>query len=223
VALTGLREFTGYLRDLRKVSPGATPEIGAALRIVALIHHTNRWMRAGAASVAERVDCDEESRISRKINMGEILGRVMTVAGSQITVNPEADHGEESLVRVGAVVKVSNANRGVFATINAVRCEKNSPTKRTLFADLLGEIVCSDEGLSQFRRGVTQYPVSGALVVAAADADLTAIFAPLSHSNVRIGTLPIMMRGSRRSCWSTNCCASISLCSAPPDRENPVL
>jgi hypothetical protein len=36
-ALTRLREFTGYLRDFRKVSPGATPEIGAALRIPALI------------------------------------------------------------------------------------------------------------------------------------------------------------------------------------------
>ena len=41
--------------------------------------------------------------------MGEILGRVMTVAGSQITVNPEADRGEEGMARVGAVVKVSSA------------------------------------------------------------------------------------------------------------------
>jgi hypothetical protein len=59
--VTRLREFTGYLHDFRKVSPGATPEIGAALRIVALIHHTNRWIRAGVASVADKVDCDEES------------------------------------------------------------------------------------------------------------------------------------------------------------------
>src|SRR5256714_12838137 len=97
--------------------------------------------------------------------MGEILGRVMTVAGSQITVNPEADRDEEGMARVGAVVKVSSANRDVFAAISAVRCENHSPTKRTLFAELLGEIVCSDEGLSQFRRGVTQYPISGAPVV----------------------------------------------------------
>src|SRR5437868_9034370 len=108
---------------------------------------------------------------SRTWNMGKILGRVMTVAGSQITVNPEADRGEEGMARVGAVVKVSSANRGdVFAAISAVRCENNSLTKRTLFADLLGEIVPSDEGSSRFRRGVTQYPISGALVVAATDA-----------------------------------------------------
>jgi len=30
--------------------------------------------------------------------MGEILGRVMTVAGSQITVNPEAEIGDEAFV-----------------------------------------------------------------------------------------------------------------------------
>src|SRR5690242_10470945 len=103
--------------------------------------------------------------------MGEILGRVMTVAGSQITENPEADRGDEGLPRIGAVVKVGDANRDVVATISAVRCENNSPSKRTLFADLLGEIVASDEGPSRFRRGVTQYPVSGAPVVAATDAD----------------------------------------------------
>src|SRR5438477_7092722 len=121
--------------------------------------------------------------------MGEILGRVMMVAGSQITVNPEADSVEEGSARIGAVVKVGNANHDVVATISAVRCENNSPSKRTLFADLLGEIVASDEGPSRFKRGVTQYPISGAPVVLATDADLTAIFGPVSRSNLRIGTL----------------------------------
>ena len=121
--------------------------------------------------------------------MGEILGRVMMVAGSQITVNPEADSVEEGSARIGAVVKVGNANHDVVATISAVRCENNSPSKRTLFADLLGEIVASDEGPSRFKRGVTQYPISGAPVVIATDADLTAIFGPVSRSNLRIGTL----------------------------------
>src|SRR6266446_3012605 len=121
--------------------------------------------------------------------MGKILGRVMTVAGSQITVNPEADLGDDELFRIGAMVKVGSADRDVVATISAVRCEGNSPSRRILFADLLGEIVPSDEGPSRFRRGVTEHPISGTPVVAATDADLTTIFAPLSRSNVRIGTL----------------------------------
>src|ERR1700719_2004555 len=121
--------------------------------------------------------------------MGEILGRVMTVAGSQITVNPEAEIGDEGLFRIGAMVKVGNGDREVVATISAVRFESNSPSKPILFADLLGEIVASDEGPSRFRRGVTQHPISGTPVVAATGADLTTIFAHLERSNVRIGTL----------------------------------
>ena len=93
--------------------------------------------------------------------MGEILGRVMTVAGSQITVNPEAEIGDEALFRIGAMVKVGSGDLEVVATISAVRFESNSPSKRILFADLLGEIVPSNEGPSRFRRGVTQHPISG--------------------------------------------------------------
>jgi hypothetical protein len=36
--------------------------------------------------------------------MGEILGRVMMVAGSQITVTPEGDLGDKDLSRTGAIV-----------------------------------------------------------------------------------------------------------------------
>src|SRR5689334_10769322 len=121
--------------------------------------------------------------------MGELLGRVMTVEGSQITINLEADLGDERFARIGAMVKVGSAHRGVFARISAVRCENSSLSKRIIFADLLGEIVPSNEGSSRFRSGVTQYPISGAPVVAATDADLTNIYAPSSRSNVRIGTL----------------------------------
>jgi len=70
--------------------------------------------------------------------MGDILGRVMTVAGSQITVNPEADLGDEGLFRIGAMVKVGSDGREVVATISAVRCESYSPFKRILIAGLLG-------------------------------------------------------------------------------------
>ena len=121
--------------------------------------------------------------------MNDIIGRVMTVAGSQITVHPEADRGNEALFRVGVMVKTRCADHEVVATISAIRCEGNDPSKRLLIADLLGEIVPSDGGTSRFRRGVTQHPVSGATVAAVTDDDLTAIFAPTSRSSVRIGTL----------------------------------
>jgi DNA helicase HerA-like ATPase len=120
--------------------------------------------------------------------MGEILGRVMTVAGSQMTVKPEAGH-DECLFRIGALVKVVRADCEVVTTISAVRCESNPPSNRLIVGDLLGEIVTSAEGPCQFKRSVTRHPISGTPVVAATDADLATIFAPASRSNVRLGTL----------------------------------
>jgi hypothetical protein len=96
--------------------------------------------------------------------MGEILGRVMTVAGSQITVNPEAALNEGS-VRIGSMVKVPGGDCEVVAKICAVQCESNSSSARVLVADLVGEIVVSEEGPSRFRRGVTQHPTPGTPVV----------------------------------------------------------
>ena len=101
--------------------------------------------------------------------MNEIIGRVMTVVGSQITVHPEADRGNEASFRVGVMVKTRCADHEVVATISAIRCEGNDPSKRLLIADLLGEIVPADGGTSRFRRGVTEHPVSGAAVAAATD------------------------------------------------------
>ena len=154
--------------------------------------------------------------------MGEILGRVMTVAGSQVTVNPEADLGDEGLFRIGAMVKVGNGDREVVATISAVRFESNSPSKPILFADLLGEIVASDEGPSRFRRGVTRHPISGTPVVAATGADLTTIFAHLECSNVRIGTL-YNDSGQPAFVLVNELLRKHLLCLGPPAPENPVL
>jgi DNA helicase HerA-like ATPase len=121
--------------------------------------------------------------------MNETVGCVMTVAGSHVTISADVDLRNEGSSRIGAMVKMRTGDREVVATINAVRCDSNPPLNRILLADLLGEIVASDEGAPRFRRGITRHPISGTPVVAATEADLTTIFAPPSRSNVRIGTL----------------------------------
>jgi hypothetical protein len=63
-ALSCVRKFTGYSRDFRNVCPGATPEIGAALSLPALISSHKPLNHASAA------DCDEESRITQDIKYG---------------------------------------------------------------------------------------------------------------------------------------------------------
>jgi hypothetical protein len=121
--------------------------------------------------------------------MEKILGRVMTVGGSQMTVKPNADYRDQCSIDIGAMVKVRRAERQIVATVCAVQCENSSPPERMLVADLLGEIVPFGQDVSRFSRGVSQHPISGEPVLAATDADLKTIFAQTSRSSVRIGTL----------------------------------
>jgi hypothetical protein len=58
-----------------------------------------------------------------------------------------------------------------------------------LSVDLLGEIVISAQGPTQFHRGVSCYPISGAPVRAATGVDLTAVYTRPFGSNVSIGSL----------------------------------
>jgi hypothetical protein len=61
--------------------------------------------------------------------MDEKLGRVMTVTGSHVTINAEADLGDEGSSRIGAMVKMRTADREIVATISTVRCERTGPRR----------------------------------------------------------------------------------------------
>ncbi len=118
------------------------------------------------------------------------LGRVIAVAGSQMTARLEADELAEDAVRIGAMVKVRGTLSDVVGTIAAVQLENGGPSPyNAIVVDLLGEIATAPDGRAQFSRGVSQYPVAGALVRAASESDLTAVYARPSVTNVSIGTL----------------------------------
>jgi len=70
--------------------------------------------------------------------MNEVLGRVLTVDGSQITASLDSDPGELSSVRVGAMVSINGPVGEVVGTVSAVRLEPASPTGRVLVVELLG-------------------------------------------------------------------------------------
>ena len=122
--------------------------------------------------------------------MDSTIGRVVAVAESQMTATLEVDTLTEDPVRIGAMVKVRSAHLDVIGTIGAVNAEGGgSPPRSLIIVDLLGEIVPVAEGLPQFNRGVTRYPVAGTPVRAATDADLTVVYTRPSATNVSIGTL----------------------------------
>jgi uncharacterized protein len=122
--------------------------------------------------------------------MDNTVGRVVAVAGSQMTATLEVDALTEDPVRIGAMVKVRSAHLDVIGTIGTINAEGGGSASRSLIVvDLLGEIVPMVEGRRQFNRGVTHYPVAGTPVRAAMDADLNAVYTRPSVTNVSIGTL----------------------------------
>src|SRR5438132_11959063 len=115
------------------------------------------------------------------------LGRVTAVSGTQVTV--EADQPLAASVRIGAMIKTRSVDHEVVGTISAVQVDGGSPPRSIFVVDLLGEIIASTEGQSEFRRGVSHYPMSGSPVRDASDADLRTIYTRPSVTNVGIGTL----------------------------------
>jgi hypothetical protein len=94
--------------------------------------------------------------------MDNTIGRVVAVAGSQMTATLEVDALTEDPVRIGAMVKVRSAHLDVIGTIGTINAEGDGSAPRSLIVvDLLGEIVPTAEGRPQFSRGVTHYPVAG--------------------------------------------------------------
>ncbi len=121
--------------------------------------------------------------------MNEVLGRVLTVDGSQIMASLEKDSKELSSVRVGAMVSINGPVGEVVGTISAVRLEPASPSGRVIVVDLLGEIFHAEYGGSHFLRGVSNHPVPGTPVICASNADLETVYVPSSRSSIQVGTL----------------------------------
>ena len=122
--------------------------------------------------------------------MSEKLGRVIAVAGSQMTVDLEGNATGEAATRIGAMVKVRCGDLDAVGTVGELRNENGgSGSRSTVLVDLLGEISYSADGRARFHRGVSHHPVGDAPVLAASETDLQVIYAPPSVSNVSIGTL----------------------------------
>ncbi|HUK61063.1 MAG TPA: ATP-binding protein [Stellaceae bacterium] len=118
--------------------------------------------------------------------MEQTLGQVETVRGAQVTASlarPAAEFG--AAIRIGALVKIAAPGSTVVATVSAVEQGDGANPKYSLVADLLGEI--SAEGI--FARGVAHFPLPGAEVSAASEADLDAVYDRPNSFHVRVGAL----------------------------------
>jgi len=126
------------------------------------------------------------------------IGHVVEIAGSgsQIRLDPAvlnalSSHSDASVAmsgQVGSQVKMIVGSSWLIANVRTMRADEASEI--VAHVDFLGE---GDRGasgrVSQFRRGVTKFPIPGCKVHPVTSDDLRAVFAADDRAHIEIGTV----------------------------------
>lgn len=154
---------------------------------------------SGAAQ-AQRPRAAQSAQAPAKDNAGEPLGVVLEIAGSgsQVVLDlqrlTECSHDPDPSIalagQVGSQVKIKTNDGWLLASVRNQRQDRRSDGILANI-DFMGE---GDEEkltgrINSFRRGVTRYPIPGALVYPATTADLKQIYASDGRNSIQIGTV----------------------------------
>jgi hypothetical protein len=134
-------------------------------------------------------------------NAGEPIGIVIEIAGSgsQIALDPQRlnecmDDDDPSIALAGGVgsqVKIRTSDGWLLASVRNQRQDRRAEGGILANIDFMGE--GKEEKLTGkihgFRRGVTRYPVPGALIYPATTEDLRQIYASDGRSAIQVGTV----------------------------------
>jgi hypothetical protein len=126
------------------------------------------------------------------------IGIVVEIAGSGSQVRLDAakvaalqSHSDPSIAmsgQVGSQVKTVVGNSWLIANVRTLRA--GEPGELVAHVDFLGEGSRDSAGrMSNFRRGVTRYPIPGAEVLPVSTDDMRAIFAASDEPHIEIGTV----------------------------------
>ncbi|PEQ13945.1 ATPase [Novosphingobium sp. PC22D] len=151
--------------------------------------------------VAEDREVTTQSGIERVDNAHEPIGMVLEIGGSGSRIaldlnrlsecSSDADPSVALSGQVGSQVKVRVGNSWLLASVRSQKKDTKIPGGILASADFLGE---GDEErltgkIHKFRRGVTVYPIPGALVYPATSEDLRQIYASDGRSTIQIGNV----------------------------------
>jgi uncharacterized protein len=134
-------------------------------------------------------------------NASEPIGIVIEIAGSgsQIALDPQRlnecmDDEDPSIALAGGVgsqVKIRTSDGWLLASVRNQRQDRRSEGGILANIDFMGE--GKEEKLTgkihSFRRGVTRYPVPGAMIYPATTEDLRQIYASDGRSSIQVGTV----------------------------------
>lgn len=149
------------------------------------------------------IDDVQDAELSASIECArEPIGVVLEIAGSgsQIAIDMtrlqecmgDADPSIALAGQVGSQIKIKSNDGWLLAAVRNQRQDRRSDGK-TIIADIdfMGE--GREEKLTgkihSFRRGVTRYPIPGALVYPATTEDLRQIYASDGRSSIQVGTV----------------------------------
>jgi uncharacterized protein len=153
---------------------------------------------ARPASAAEIAEVDAPPRID---NSREPIGVILEIAGSgsQIALDLQrlqecAADSDPSIAlsgQVGSQVKIRVGKTWLLASVRTQKQDSKTPGGILANVDFLGE--GEEERLTgrihSFRRGVTRYPIPGALIYPSTSNDLKQIYASDGRSSIQIGTV----------------------------------
>jgi DNA helicase HerA-like ATPase len=134
-------------------------------------------------------------------NSRDPIGVVLEIAGSGSNIALDLQRLQECTAdddpsialagQVGSQIKIRVGNGWLLASVRTQRQDSKTPGGILAAIDFLGE---GDEErltgrIHGFRRGVTRYPIPGALIYPATSNDLKQIYASDGRANVQIGTV----------------------------------
>ncbi|URD60286.1 DUF87 domain-containing protein [Sphingomonas sp. KRR8] len=128
----------------------------------------------------------------------EPIGAVLEIAGSGSRIRMDAarlaaisTHADQSVAmsgQVGSQVKMALAGSWLIANVRTMKQDDDGSISAMI--DFLGEADRdSSDRMSNFRRGVTRYPIPGCPVMPVSTEDLRSVFAASNSAHVEIGTV----------------------------------
>jgi DNA helicase HerA-like ATPase len=127
----------------------------------------------------------------------EPLGRVVSVAGSQVVVQFATEllspHDANSDVTVGTFLGIWNGQSLVIGALCELSLGKHADGQSSPPAngrvDLLGELIRDEAGAGYFQRGVMNYPKIGSAIVPIGSAELRIMFDTAGPNTINVGQL----------------------------------
>jgi uncharacterized protein len=129
--------------------------------------------------------------IGQIVEIGGGTARIMLDAAKLARLHAAGEGATAQAGEVGSQVKLQASGLWLVANIRSLRLDSANPGLIDAEIDFLGEgRACPRTGaMLDFRRGVTRYPIPGALIYPTEGGDLQRIFAADDRAHIEIGTV----------------------------------